>query len=75
MRFKSEKVQYIIIDGSQHWINDYKKHRLIGPAIIMPSGTRFWLKDGLNHRINGPAIIYCSGHKKWYENGVLLNEV
>ena len=36
----------IYVDGSKHWYQNGKLHRLKGPAVIFPDGSKEWFIEG-----------------------------
>ncbi len=66
--------EYIVkvhADGTQHWRQNDKLHRIDGPAIIGANGYKAWYQNGKPHRLNGPATIFADGGKSWYQNDKL----
>ncbi len=49
--------------------NEYRRHRIDGPAVICPDGTKFWYQNDVYHREDGPAIELSNGDKYWYYLG------
>jgi hypothetical protein len=58
-------------NGTRHWYQNDKLHRLDGPAVESSIGTNEWYQNGLRHREDGPAVEYTDGHCFWYQNGKL----
>ena len=76
-KVQSESGQLVRIDnekGESHWYLDGKRHRLDGPAVILPNGSKHWFINGIRHRDDGPAIVRANGTVHWYRNGVLHRE-
>lgn len=46
------------------------KHRLDGPAVVLPGGSEHWYRYGKLHRTDGPAITFRDGFFRYYVNGV-----
>jgi len=56
-------------DGTKHWFQNGKRHRIDGPAVERSNGEKHWFQNGERHKIDGPAIECFDGSKYWYLNG------
>jgi hypothetical protein len=58
------------------WSKDGKKHRLGGPAIIVPGEhwVNEWWMNGELHRFDGPAVEDYNEYEEWWVNGKLHRE-
>ncbi len=64
-----EYIVKVATNGSKHWYQKGKYHRLDGPAVEFADGGKSWYIDGKRHRLDGPAIEFANGGKHWYQNG------
>jgi len=61
--------------GTIRWYNEeWKLHRLDGPAIECIDGAKHWYQENLRHRLDGPAIEVINKYKAWYIKGKELSE-
>jgi hypothetical protein len=56
------------------WYKNGLRHRLGGPAVMLPDGSTLWYKEDKLHREGGPAIEYANGSKEWYKEGKIHRE-
>ena len=61
-------------DGTKHWYQNGKCHRMDGAAIEYADGSKEWYQNGQLHRSDGPAIEYTDGTKFWFLEGIVLTE-
>jgi len=54
-------------DGNIYYYNEnYRLHRLNGPAVEHIDGYKEYWVDGKRHRLDGPAIIYPNGTEEYW---------
>ena len=68
MNYETYEVR-VYANGTKHWYQNDKLHRLDGPAIEWANGTKFWLQNGKYHRLDGPAVEYAD-MDKYYIDGI-----
>ena len=64
----------VYANGSKHWYQNGKRHRVDGPVIETTNGTKFWYQNGERHRTDGPAIDRADGTKEWWIDGNQFTE-
>jgi len=63
------------IDGTESWHdNQFRLHRVNGPAVIYNDGTLWWMEHGNFHRDDGPARISSNGFAEYYVHGIRHRE-
>ena len=64
-------------DGTKHWYQNGKMHRIGGPAMQIGKGGKrgkSWYWNGLLHRTDGPAVDFPDGYKAWFLYGKEITE-
>jgi hypothetical protein len=56
-----------------YYDENYKYHRLDGPASEYSDGYKWWYKNGELHREDGPAVESTKGYKYYYYNVAEIN--
>ena len=61
-------------DGTKHYYEDNKLHRIGGPAVITPDGTQIYMEHDKHHRIGGPAVSTLDGTQMYFIDGKRIKE-